>query len=46
MDGDGWLHNNVNVLNTKNCTLKNSYDGKFCCMYFTTIKKTYFKENE
>ena len=30
------LHNNVKVLNTLNCTLKNGSDDKH--VYFTTIK--------
>lgn len=30
----GWVHNNANILNTPNCTLRN---GKFCYVYFTMI---------
>jgi len=32
MDGGGWLHNKVKVLQPLNCALKNSSDGKLDAM--------------
>ena len=30
----GWLHKNVNTLNTTDHTFRNGYDGKFYGMHF------------
>lgn len=49
--GDGWwcwLHNNVNVLNATDCTLKNGYHGKFyvMCVLSQLKSERNDKENE